>query len=171
VAELPGPDVLHASGEVVAYAGLNPRQHQSGTSVDRAHVSPSLATPFFALHYTFRPIRHAVQSRNRGASNSVEVPRSPQTQADCRGRDAKLLVLHGTYRDPAGGPAAALRAARPSRADPAPEPAEFWPTEKYHRAPAINPALLVLGLKTIDIKALIAQHDKSWRLTRSPHLS
>jgi hypothetical protein len=34
------------------------------------------------------PIRHAVQSRNRGASNSVEVPRSPQTQADCRGRDA-----------------------------------------------------------------------------------
>ena len=25
-----------SSGEVVAYAGLNPRQHQSGTSVDRA---------------------------------------------------------------------------------------------------------------------------------------
>ena len=36
LAELPGPDVLHSSGEVVAYAGLNPRQHQSGTSVDRA---------------------------------------------------------------------------------------------------------------------------------------
>ena len=34
--ELPGPDVLRSSGEVVAYAGLNPRQHQSGTSVDRA---------------------------------------------------------------------------------------------------------------------------------------
>ena len=31
LAELPGPDVLHSSGEVVAYAGLNPRQHQSGT--------------------------------------------------------------------------------------------------------------------------------------------
>ena len=35
LAELPGPDVLRSSGEVVAYAGLNPRQHQSGTSVDR----------------------------------------------------------------------------------------------------------------------------------------
>ena len=36
LAALPGPDVLRSSGEVVAYAGLNPRQHQSGTSVDRA---------------------------------------------------------------------------------------------------------------------------------------
>ena len=36
LAELPGPDVLRSKGEVVAYAGLNPRQHQSGTSVDRA---------------------------------------------------------------------------------------------------------------------------------------
>ncbi len=36
LAELPGPDVLRSSGEVIAYAGLNPRQHRSGTSVDRA---------------------------------------------------------------------------------------------------------------------------------------
>ena len=36
LAELPGPDVLRSSAEVVAYAGLNPRQHQSGTSIDRA---------------------------------------------------------------------------------------------------------------------------------------
>ena len=35
LAELPGPDVLRSSAEVVAYAGLNPRRHQSGTSVDR----------------------------------------------------------------------------------------------------------------------------------------
>src|SRR5207237_9238572 len=34
LAELPGPDVLRSSAEVVAYAGLNPRQ--SGTSIDRA---------------------------------------------------------------------------------------------------------------------------------------
>ena len=34
--QIPQADVLHSSGEVVAYAGLNPRQHQSGTSVDRA---------------------------------------------------------------------------------------------------------------------------------------
>ena len=36
LAGLPGPDVLRSSAEVVAYAGLNPRQHQSGASVDRA---------------------------------------------------------------------------------------------------------------------------------------
>jgi transposase len=35
LAELPGPDVLRSSAEVVAYVGLNPRQHQSGTSIDR----------------------------------------------------------------------------------------------------------------------------------------
>jgi transposase len=35
MAELPGPDMLRSSAEVVAYAGLNPRQHQSGTSIDR----------------------------------------------------------------------------------------------------------------------------------------
>jgi transposase len=35
IAELPGPDLLRSSSEAVAYAGLNPRQHQSGTSVDR----------------------------------------------------------------------------------------------------------------------------------------
>jgi transposase len=35
LAELPGPDVLRSSTEVVAYAGLNPRQYRSGTSVDR----------------------------------------------------------------------------------------------------------------------------------------
>jgi transposase len=35
LAELPGPDVLRSSTEVVAYAGLNPRQHRSGTSIDR----------------------------------------------------------------------------------------------------------------------------------------
>ena len=35
LAELPRPDVLRSSAEVVAYAGLNPRQHQSGTSIDQ----------------------------------------------------------------------------------------------------------------------------------------
>jgi transposase len=35
LAELPGPNVLRSSAEVVAYAGLNPRRHQSGTSIDR----------------------------------------------------------------------------------------------------------------------------------------
>lgn len=35
LAELPGPDVLGSSAAVAAYAGLNPQQHQSGTSVNR----------------------------------------------------------------------------------------------------------------------------------------
>ena len=35
LAELPGPNVLRSSSEVVAYAGLNPRLHQSGTSTNR----------------------------------------------------------------------------------------------------------------------------------------
>jgi transposase len=35
LAELPGPDVLRSSPEAVAYVGLNPRRHQSGTSIDR----------------------------------------------------------------------------------------------------------------------------------------
>jgi transposase len=35
LAELPVPDVSRSGAEVVAYAGLNPRLHQSGTSIDR----------------------------------------------------------------------------------------------------------------------------------------
>jgi transposase len=35
MAELPGPEVIARSGQAVAYAGLNPRQFQSGTSVNR----------------------------------------------------------------------------------------------------------------------------------------
>jgi transposase len=33
--EMPEPGVLRRSGEIVAYAGLNPSHHRSGTSVDR----------------------------------------------------------------------------------------------------------------------------------------
>ena len=33
--EMPDPGVLRRSGEMVAYAGLNPRHHRSGTSIDR----------------------------------------------------------------------------------------------------------------------------------------
>jgi transposase len=35
LAEMPEPGILRRSGEVVAYAGLNPSHHRSGTSVDR----------------------------------------------------------------------------------------------------------------------------------------
>jgi transposase len=33
--EMPEPKVLRRSGEIVAYAGLNPSHHRSGTSIDR----------------------------------------------------------------------------------------------------------------------------------------
>jgi transposase len=33
--EMPSPDVLRRSGEMVAYAGLNPSHHRSGSSIDR----------------------------------------------------------------------------------------------------------------------------------------
>ena len=33
--EMPEPKVLRQSGEIVAYAGLNPSHHRSGTSIDR----------------------------------------------------------------------------------------------------------------------------------------
>jgi len=35
LAEMPGPGILRRSGELVAYAGLNPSHHRSGTSIDR----------------------------------------------------------------------------------------------------------------------------------------
>jgi len=35
LAEMPEPGVLRRSGEIVAYAGLNPSHHQSGSSIDR----------------------------------------------------------------------------------------------------------------------------------------
>ena len=35
LAEMPPPEVLRRSAEMVAYAGLNPSHHRSGTSIDR----------------------------------------------------------------------------------------------------------------------------------------
>jgi transposase len=35
LAEMPEPGVLRQSGELVAYAGLNPSHHRSGSSIDR----------------------------------------------------------------------------------------------------------------------------------------
>jgi len=56
LAELPGPDVLRSSAEVVAYAGLNPRQHQSGTS-DRVTRISKIGNAVLALRFTCRPCR------------------------------------------------------------------------------------------------------------------
>jgi transposase len=35
LAELPGTDILRSSAQAVAYTGLNPRSHRSGSSIDR----------------------------------------------------------------------------------------------------------------------------------------
>jgi hypothetical protein len=35
LAEMPEPGILRRSGEMIAYAGLNPSHHRSGTSIDR----------------------------------------------------------------------------------------------------------------------------------------
>jgi transposase len=35
LAEMPPPEVLRRGAEMVAYAGLNPSHHRSGTSIDR----------------------------------------------------------------------------------------------------------------------------------------
>jgi transposase len=35
LAELPGPDIIATSAQAVAYAGLNPREYRSGSSINR----------------------------------------------------------------------------------------------------------------------------------------
>ncbi|MGD0103122.1 MAG: transposase [Rhodopila sp.] len=51
--EMPEPEVLRRSGEMVAYAGLNPSHHRSGTSIDRARRAyPRSAMPLCVRHST-----------------------------------------------------------------------------------------------------------------------
>jgi transposase len=89
LAELPGPTVLRSSSEVVAYAGLNPRLHQSGTSINRITSISKIGNAVLrsALYMpTLSAMRY--KSRDRRAGDSVEGPGAPQAQADCRGCDA-----------------------------------------------------------------------------------
>ena len=69
--EMPAPGVLRRSGEMVAYAGLNPSQHRSGTSIDRptriskignAALRSSLYMPALAA-MRFNPIVAALAVR------------------------------------------------------------------------------------------------------------
>ena len=56
LAELPGPDVLRSSAEVVAYAGLKPAAASiGGVRRSSEHASPRLATLPFALPCTCGP--------------------------------------------------------------------------------------------------------------------
>ena len=85
LAELPGPDMLRSSAEVVAYAGLNPRQHQSGTSIDRVTRISKIGNAVLRAAL-YMPAMSAMRFNpaDRRAGGSVEVPGSPQSQADCR---------------------------------------------------------------------------------------
>ena len=91
LAELPGPDMLRSSAEVVAYAGLNPRQHQSGTSIDRVTRISKIGNAVLRAAL-YMPAMSAMRlSRDRRAGDSVEVPGPPQSQADCRGCNAQAV--------------------------------------------------------------------------------
>ena len=83
LAELPGPDMLRSSSEVVAYAGLNPRQHQSGTSIDRvtriskignAVLRAALYMPAMSA-MRFNPVIVALVTRlkSRGRLNAKQI--------------------------------------------------------------------------------------------------
>jgi transposase len=57
LAELPGPDVLRSGAEVVAYTDLNPRLHQSGTSIDRMTRISKIGNAVLRAALTCRPCR------------------------------------------------------------------------------------------------------------------
>jgi transposase len=73
LSELPGPDVLRSARQAAAYAGLNPSQHRSGSSVDRpARISRiGNATLRAALYFPalaamrFNPAVAALRARLR----------------------------------------------------------------------------------------------------------
>ena len=73
--EMPEPGVLRRSGELVAYAGLNPRHHRSGSSIDRptriskignATLRSSLYMPALSA-MRFNPAVAALVSRLKNA--------------------------------------------------------------------------------------------------------
>jgi transposase len=73
LAELPGPELLKSSAQAVAYAGLNPRKFQSGTSVNlptriskigNAKLRTALFMPAMAA-MRYNPVIAAVVSRLR----------------------------------------------------------------------------------------------------------
>jgi transposase len=49
--EMPEPEVLRRSGEMVRLAGLNPSHHRSGSSIDRLRAYPRLAMPPYDLRF------------------------------------------------------------------------------------------------------------------------
>ena len=85
--EMPSPEVLRRSGEMVAYAGLNPSHHRSGSSIDRpTRISRyrQCHSAIFALYAS--AVRDALQSRRRSSCRAPQGSGPPQAQTDrCSG--------------------------------------------------------------------------------------
>lgn len=88
LAELPGPELLKSSAQAVAYAGLNPRKFQSGTSVNlptriskigNAKLRTALFMPAMAA-IRYNPLIAALAQRLR--------QRTPQRKTDRHCRNA-----------------------------------------------------------------------------------
>ena len=90
LAELPEPGVLRRSSEVVAYAGLNPSHHRSGTSIDRPTRISKIGNA--ALRSSlFMPGAggHALQPCGRGPRGAAEERGPTEAEADRGGGDAQ----------------------------------------------------------------------------------
>jgi transposase len=88
--ELPGPDVLRSSAEAVAYAGLNPRRHQSGTSIDRltriskignAVLRAALYMPAMSA-MRYNPVNHRRDDKRTKSRAHLIVASNPNTGID-----------------------------------------------------------------------------------------
>ena len=72
----PSPEALPQSGEMVAYTGLNPSHHRSGTSIDRRRVyrNRQCNSAFVTRHAS--AVRDALQSAVAARSHAGWAPRS-----------------------------------------------------------------------------------------------
>ena len=78
LAEMPEPTVLRRSGEIVAYAGLNPSHHRSGTSIDRpTRISKIGNATLRSSCRRYRPCASTPRSRLSWLASKALVASSP----------------------------------------------------------------------------------------------
>jgi hypothetical protein len=71
---LPGPDILGSSVAVAAYAGLNPQQHRSGTSLNRRTQISKIGMPALsALRYNPAVIALVDRLKARGRLKGKQI--------------------------------------------------------------------------------------------------
>ena len=91
LAELPEPAVLGSSAAAAAYAGLNPQQYRSGTSINRpARISKNwqCCAPNRLVHASV--VGDALQSCGRCSRQPAQGARAPQRKADRDRRYSKV---------------------------------------------------------------------------------